>query len=172
MNDKLSDLGETQDWDDVNYDDYDEAQDIITPPMGVYDLSIPYIGLNNDTKRISIMFRIHQAVELRDPDQEGEVTEGQRCMLMIFPPKVNAQKDDQNIGRVKAMSRRLLGQELGTDIKNIRDWMTQMEQIFRPDSGNYIRVTIGHRPDKQHAGVVYADYKNDWQSVDSQGNVL
>jgi hypothetical protein len=172
MSEELQDVTEYENWDEIDYSEQEEAMEVITPPPGVYDLTVLSAKVNPDTHWVSFIYRIHQAVHLRDKNREKEVEPGMRVAQTIFPPKAGERrKDDRGVGTIMKMSRVLLSQKFGTDL-SMDDFLTQMGQIYGPDTGNFIRVTISNRADRKNPGVFYSDLKLDFRSVDQEGNEL
>lgn len=170
--DQLKDEIEYENWENLDYEGYDEAQDIITPPIGVYDLSVLGANLNKDTKRINLRYRIQNVVQIRDEDKREEVEEGTtQCMETLFPPKRGEfRKDERGVGILKKMVRVLLNNTLGHGGLGIADALTQLEQIYGPDEGVFIRRTISQRVDRKKSGVVYADFRTDFKTVNQEGD--
>jgi len=157
-------------WDDVgSYEEYEESVDVITPPRGKYRFSVTRAGRNQDTQRVGITFQMYRAVKLANEKERADLeSETRRCILTIFPPRKDRKKDDMSIGQIKVMSRKLLD----TPFSNIDEFCSQLEEIYAPDSGNFIDVTVSHRKDRKDPDTVYPKFQNDWKSVDAEGNEL
>ena len=158
---QLEDYNEIVDWDDIDTNDHEEAHDIVTPPVGRYGLEVPMARIQPDTKRISILFSLAEVVSLRNEEDEDKVSLGDRVMMTIFPPNAG-EKNSQGVAIVMTMCKKIFGLQFGVDIK-MPDFLTMLEQTYKPGEGNKIYVTIGQRAGRD--GNMYPRFQNDWSTA-------